>query len=77
VSVAAWDVGAVYFDVNDAAFDLAATLPAGVVRGGTFGVSTSGAALPSGMSLSASGILSVGSATAGPVVGVVFTYAEP
>jgi hypothetical protein len=29
------------------------------------------------MSLSAAGILAVGSATVGSVVGVVFTYAEP
>jgi hypothetical protein len=57
--------------------DLAATLPAGVARGGSFGVSSSGAALPAGMTLSSAGILAIGSATAGDVVGVVFTYQVP
>jgi hypothetical protein len=54
--------------------DLAATLPAGVARGGTFGVSSAGAPLPAGMTLSSAGILAIGNATAGEVVGVIFTY---
>ena len=58
-------------------FDLAVTLPTGVKRGGTFGVSSQGAPLPSGMTLSATGLLSVGAASAGRVDGVIFTYAEP
>jgi hypothetical protein len=57
--------------------DLAATLPTGVARGGTFGISQSGATLPTGMTLTSAGILSVGTATIGEVIGVVFTYAEP
>jgi hypothetical protein len=59
---------------SGATFDLAATLPSGVARGGVFGVSSSGAPLPNGMTLSAAGILATGSATVGEVVGVVFTY---
>jgi hypothetical protein len=62
---------------SGATFDLAATLPSGIRRGGVFGVSSAGAFLPAGMTLTAAGILSVGSATVGSVVGVVFTYAEP
>ena len=60
-----------------AVFDLSTTLPAGVKRGGLFGISPSGAALPAGMSLSPTGMLSVGNAAAGRADGVVFTYAEP
>ncbi|MCX8005115.1 MAG: hypothetical protein N2688_09185, partial [Burkholderiaceae bacterium] len=58
-------------------YDLSATLPAGVVRGGTFGVDPSGARLPDGMTLSPAGILSLGSATVGQTTGVIFTYTEP
>jgi hypothetical protein len=58
-------------------FDLAATLPAAIRRGGIFSVDPRGAALPSGMSLSTAGLLSVGSATAGTTVGVIFAYSEP
>jgi hypothetical protein len=62
---------------SGATFDLAPTLPSGVVRGGTFGVSSSGSSLPGGMSLSSAGLLSVGNATSGQTTGVLFTYAEP
>jgi len=58
-------------------FDLRTTLPSSVPQGGTFGVSSSGAGLPGGMALAASGLLSVGSAGATQAVGVIFTYAEP
>jgi hypothetical protein len=77
--MAVWDVGPLYFSAGSAStLDLSATLPNGVAKGGTFGVSTSGPALPEGMTLSANGILAIGSATAtGAVTGVVFTYAEP
>jgi hypothetical protein len=57
--------------------DLASTLPTGVVAGGGFGISSTGAALPVGMTLSPAGILSVGTASTGVVAGIVFTYAEP
>jgi hypothetical protein len=62
---------------SGATINLASTLPTGVVKGGTFGISSSGASLPTGMTLSPAGILAVGSATTGAVVGVIFTYAEP
>lgn len=74
----AWNpVLPVFLAGTSSTFDLAGTLPGGVIRGGVFGVSSSGAALPTGMALSPSGVLSVGSAVAGQVTGVVFTYTEP
>jgi len=73
-----WGVGPLIFAVGSGAtFDLAATLPNGVARGGTFGVAGSGAPLPAGMALSPAGILATGTATVGEVVGVVFTYSVP
>ena len=62
---------------SGASFDLATTLPAGVTRGGVFGVDSAGAPLPIGMRLSSSGVLAVGTATVGTVSGVLFTYEEP
>lgn len=74
----AWVVNPPSFAVGSGAtFNLATTLPVGVARGGAFGVSTSGARLPTGMGLTAAGILSVGTATVGSVAGVVFTYSSP
>jgi len=58
-------------------FDLSTTLPAGVRKGGTFGISPTGARLPAGMTLAATGLLSVGSARAGRTDGVIFTYEQP
>jgi hypothetical protein len=58
-------------------FDLAGTLPPNVARGGRFGLDSRGAPLPTGMSLSEAGILSVGSAATGKVSGVLFTYEVP
>ena len=63
--------------------DLSLTLPAGVVKGGGatagtgFSVDPSGAKLPIGMSLSPSGILSLGTAAIGSTAGVIFSYTEP
>jgi hypothetical protein len=62
---------------SSTAFDLSTTLPSGVVSGGTFSVDPNGAPLPTGMTLSSKGILSVGTAVATSVGGVVFVYAEP
>jgi hypothetical protein len=74
----AWNVGPLYFLVGSGAtWDLSATLPSEVAQGGTFGISPTGAALPTGMTLSQSGILAVGGAAPGIVVGVIFSYAEP
>lgn len=60
-----------------ATFDLNGTLPEGVTRGGTFAVDTTGSLLPPGMTLSQSGVLSVGSASAGDTSGIIFTYEPP
>jgi len=59
---------------SNSTFNLANTLPTGIARGGRFGLDSSGAPLPAGMSLTPAGILSVGSASIGTVTGVVFTY---
>ena len=58
-------------------FDLSRTLPASIARGGKFSVDTAGAPLPRGMSLSAVGLLAVGTAAIGSVAGVVFAYEAP
>jgi hypothetical protein len=58
-------------------FDLSRTLPASIARGGRFSVDTAGAPLPRGMSLSTAGLLAVGTAAIGSVVGVVFAYEAP
>jgi hypothetical protein len=62
---------------STATFDLNTTLPSGVIPGGTFGIDPGGAALPKGLSLSSNGTLAVGTAVAGTVRGVFFTYEEP
>jgi hypothetical protein len=56
-------------------FDLAATLPPDVARGGVFAVDAGGSTLPAGVSLSSTGILSASSQIAESVSGVVFSYA--
>ena len=62
----AWVVNPPSFAVGSGAtFNLVTTLPAGVARGGAFGVSATGAPLPKGMTLTPAGILSVGTAVVG------------
>jgi hypothetical protein len=74
----AWVVDPPSFAVGSGStFNLATTLPADVARGGLFDVSTSGARLPTGMTLTPAGILSVGTAAVGSVAGVIFTYSSP
>jgi hypothetical protein len=59
-------------------FDMTMTLPAALVRGGTFDIDPSGSALPSGVTLTPAGLLSVSAAGAGGLTaGVVFAYTEP
>jgi hypothetical protein len=58
-------------------FDLSTTLPDSIAHGGTFGIDASGSRLPAGMTLTADGILSVGSAAVSTVSGIVFTYDSP
>jgi hypothetical protein len=62
---------------SSTSFDLNTTLPSGVAPGGIFGVDSTGAPLPTGMSLKSNGTLVVGRAAVGAVNGVVFTYEEP
>lgn len=57
-----------------ATFDLSATLPAGVNRGGVFEVDPSGAPLPSGVTLAPGGQLFVSGTATGGTAGVVFRY---
>lgn len=73
-----WSPGTLSLVIGErTSVDLSATLPASVARGGTFSVATDGAALPTGMSLDAAGILSLGTASVGITDGVVFVYEEP
>jgi hypothetical protein len=73
-----WSVGPLYLSEGGiVTMDLALTLPDSVVKGGIFSVASEGAALPAGMMLSSQGVLAIGTAAPGPVVGVVFTYTEP
>lgn len=73
-----WNVGPLFFLAGSAqTLNLELTLPSEAIKGGTFGLSTSGAALPAGMTLSQSGILAVAGASASTVEGVIFTYTEP
>lgn len=65
-------------EMSGGTFNLATTLPTtGVKPNGTFSVDPSGAQLPSGMSLSSNGVLSVGNAVVGDTNGVIFVYTEP
>jgi hypothetical protein len=74
----AWNVSLPGFIAGgNTTFDLATTLPSSVARGGVFTVSSSGHALPSGMTLSPSGILSVNVASSGQTTGVIFSYQTP
>lgn len=62
---------------SGATFDLSSTLPPSVNRGGIFGIDMGGSRLPTGMTLSTRGILSVGTAAIGTITGVIFTYDAP
>jgi len=75
----AWNVNPwTYFVASaDTAFDLGPTLPSGLKRGGSFGIDPRGTALPAGMTLTPSGMLSVGTAQISQTSGVLFTYSEP
>lgn len=58
-------------------FDLATTLPPGVARGGVFTIDPTGAGLPTGVTMTSSGLLYAGTANVGTTTGVVFRYSEP
>jgi|GEM_PF-6051473 len=63
---------------SPASVNLSDTLPAGLTRGGRFGVHASGAPLAAGMALTPDGLLSVSAGTpVGATSGVVFEYSLP
>lgn len=78
VAVPDWNISPIDLKVgSNGTVDLKATLPAGIAAGGVFSVDAAGSALPAGMTLSANGILSVGSASVSTTAGVIFSYTEP
>jgi len=73
-----WNISPINLTVgSNGTVDLKTTLPAGIIAGGVFSVDATGAALPAGMTLSANGVLSVGSASISTTAGVIFSYTEP
>jgi hypothetical protein len=52
-------------------------LPAGVRRGGVFGLAPTSIPLPAGVTLSPSGMLRVVNAMPGVTNNIVFSYSEP
>jgi hypothetical protein len=79
-SAPAWNIQEVLAFVagTPSTIDLNNTLPQGVASGGTFGVASSGAPLPSTVTLASSGVLTVAATAAiGATTGVVFTYSAP
>jgi hypothetical protein len=58
-------------------FDLTSTLPSTAPRGGVFEIDRSGAPLPAGITLSPTGLLTVGPSATGGTAGVVFRYTPP
>lgn len=57
--------------------DLAVTLPVEALRGGDFSLASGSAALPSGFSLSPTGLLTATNPAAGQTANIVFAYKEP
>ena len=75
-----WAIAPLTLSIGDATivYQLSATLPPNVKRGGTFGVDPSGNPLPTGVSLSSDGVLALNKQAApGGAAGVVFSYVEP
>jgi hypothetical protein len=75
-----WTIAPLALSIGDTAivYQLSATLPPNVSRGGTFAVDPSGKPLPAGVALSSDGVLSLTSAAVpGGTAGIVFSYAEP
>ncbi len=75
-----WNVPTILFVAgNGGTFDLRTTLPAGIATGGAFDVeATAGGvalpALPAGVTLDASGVLTNAATVAASVMGIVFGY---
>lgn len=76
-STAPWIPNPSFVQGSQLPFDLAATLPTDVARGGVFSVDPAGAPLPAGMTMTANGLLFAGAANVGTSAGVVFRYTEP
>jgi hypothetical protein len=57
--------------------DMSITLPAGVRRGGLFGLAADSRSLPAGAKLTPAGILSIDTSEVGYTSDLVFTYVEP
>lgn len=75
-----WSIGTPisFTEGSGETIDLSKTLPSGTKLNGRFYVDTnSGPDLPAGMTLSPSGVLSVGAASVVEINGVVFAYDEP
>ena len=62
---------------SNVSLDLSLTLPTGIRSGGTFCLAATSSSLPSGMSLSAQGILTLANPIAGITSNIIFDYAEP
>ena len=74
----AWNVSNISFTAtSNQTFDLSKTLPECIKNKGVFSVDKSGTPLQRGMTLSPSGIMSVGSAAASETTGVIFVCTEP
>lgn len=70
----AWVIGPLTLQAGGSV-DISKTLPAGTPSGGTFAVKANAPVLPTGVSLSAAGLLSaIAGAPAASVSGVIFTY---
>lgn len=68
-----WQLSDISFTAGSGlTYDLSLTLPSCLANKGVFSVDPSGNALPTGMTLSSNGLLSVGSAAVGDTTGVVF-----
>jgi hypothetical protein len=77
-SATVWKPPPIVFPAGgDSSIDLALTLPAGVRRGGTFGLAPHSAPLPPQVTLSPKGILRASGAPVSLTENVIFTYQEP
>jgi len=73
-----WDPAPLLFQAGRiSTFDLSATLPPGIRRGGVFGLAPNSNPLPSGLTLAPSGILSASGPPVSFTSNVIFTYEEP
>lgn len=75
---APWSVGTLTFvQGQNQTQNVFSTGPANYITGGIYGVDSSGTQLPSGLSLSTSGVLTDSGASIATTTGVLFDYAEP